>query len=162
MTEIRSWAIMVCISLVISSVIMFISPEGNMNKYMGYIISVFILTVVLLPVTKMDFTFLSEWKTEEFMVVDEEYSVMLNEYIYEESRNVIEENIKKELDNICEEDFSVDIMIETNEETKLIVKKITIKINRNDMRKISDIRKITGELTGVVPEVKLYELQSNY
>ncbi len=160
MTEIKSWAIILCVSLLISSVVLFIAPVGNIKKYLSYIISVFILTEVLLPLGKMDFSYITEFSADEFFEPDEEYSVLLDEYISDSTAQVIKDNIKAELDKICTGKYSVDVVIE-NDNYELKTEKIIIYIDEFDIKSIAQIRKITGELTGIIPEVKIYELQSN-
>lgn len=160
MTEIKSWAIILCVSLLISSVVLFIAPDGNIKKYLSYIISVFILTVVLLPLSKMDFSYITEFSAEELFEPDEEYSVLVDEYISHSTAQVIEDNIKAELDKICAGKYSVDVLLENNN-YELKTKKIVIYIEESDIKSIVQIRKKAGELAGIIPEVKIYELQSN-
>ena len=160
MTEIKSWAIILCISLIISSVVLFIAPDGSMKKYLSYIISVFILTVVLLPLNNMNFSHLTEFSAEELIKPDEEYSVLLNEYIYDSTEQVVKNNIKKELDKICSDKYSVEISFEHSDK-QIKAESIKIFISEPDIKNIAVIRKKTGELTGIIPEVKIYELQSN-
>ena len=160
MTEIKSWAIILCVSLLISSVILFIAPDGSMKKYLSYIISVFILTVVLLPLSKMDFSHITDFSAEDMIVPDEEYSAMLNEYIYDGTEQVVKNNIKHELDKICTDNYSVEVTFKSSR-YQIKAEKIIIFINETDIKNIALIRKKTGELTGIIPEVKIYELQSN-
>ena len=160
MTEIKTWAVVLCVSLIVSSVVLFISPEGSMKKFLSYIISVYILTVVLLPLTNADFSKIIGFSEEKNILPDEEYSVMLNEYIYDNSEKLLTDNIKQELDRICSEEYIVNVRMSENG-NQIKVESIEILISGIDVRNISMIRKITGELTGIIPKVNTYELQTD-
>ncbi len=161
MTEIKSWALMLCISLIISSVSLFIAPEGSLKKFLGYIISVFILTVVLLPLTKMDFSRLTDFDSAEFNINDEEYSHMLSEYIYDNGEKVLQDAIKNELDKICTDKYSIETVFDKTNDNQIGIESIIITIRNSDLKNIPSIRKKVGELTGVIPEVNVNEFQSS-
>lgn len=55
MEYIKQWTFYVCISVVISVIISFISPKGNMGNFMKIVISVFIFVSFVIPFHNFDF-----------------------------------------------------------------------------------------------------------
>ena len=161
MTEIRTYAIKLCVCFVISSFVLFVCPEGSLKKILRYIVSLFILSVVFIPFQGIDFSGFPQYEIDAAVIIDEEYSYMLSEYIYSSSEEIINDALRSQLDKICQNEYFIEIFLNERNSGEIAVSRIVIKISGADIRKTAQIRKITGELTGIIPEVIIDELQSN-
>lgn len=51
MTTLSSWILSICIAAVVASIFRLVQPNGNMQKMMQNVIAIFILCVMILPLT---------------------------------------------------------------------------------------------------------------
>ena len=66
----------------------------------------------------------------------------------------IEEEIRKNLDSICKNSYSVQSKFIQNENSYRLTE-IKITVTKEDYQNAELIKSITGSLTGIIPEVKI-------
>ena len=158
MDELKTFVSAFCISSVISAIAMFIVPDGAFKKIFSYITSLLLLLLIIKGVfnvesdIKLQYSDINNYFSEK-----EEYSEMIDEYICSNGVFVTEQNIRTVLDPFMTADYKVSINIKKNNNNMYCLDKITLIISKTDRLKTSLIIKKVGELTGITPEVIIYE-----
>lgn len=154
MNDIREWAIMLCSVSVGSVFIAFLIPDGNMKKSVNFVISLFLMTISIIPVwgkdsIKFDFPDVSVDKfpdEEEYLI---EYSEFLQSFGEEEVQSQISELLEKECVN------SYDINIESYFDTagNIVVSDVKIILSSDDAGVVEKVKTDVKNYTGIVPQV---------
>ncbi len=158
MDGLKSFALIFCVSSIISAVAVFIVPEGKFRKIFVRIVSLLLISLLVKTVSDTDFSGFSDIQ-ENFDVSgeQEEYSDMILEYMFDNGRKVTETEIRKILDTILTGRYSLDIEFKTDINGTVCIEKISVIISGLDTFKSSLIKNKVGELTGIVPEVRINE-----
>ncbi len=158
MDELKSFALVFCISSIISAIVVFLVPDGAFKKIFIQIVSLFLISILVKSVYDTDFSKISEID-EDFDVSaeQEEYSGMILEYMFDNGRKVTESEIRNRLDSLLSGRYSLDIVFDTDMTGAVCIEKITVFISEIDSLKTVLIKNKVGELTGIIPEVKINE-----
>lgn len=152
MDKIQDWAVLLCISSVISGMLVFLVPDGKLRKTANIVISVFLLTACVSLFS--DKTLLGIDFDTDLSVNAEIYTENINEYLIEQSKKTTEDLIADELKSICSYPYAVDTQWNaTNNNISLIG--VTVAVSSADVSRISGIKTKIGALTGIVPEVSI-------
>ena len=87
----------------------------------------------------------------------EEYSVMILEYMLNNGVRITETEINNVLDAYLTGKYNIEVVFDTDTCNTVKTENIKIFISKIDSVKISLIKNKVGELTGIIPEVIIYE-----
>ena len=154
MEGIKTLSMIICSASVCSAFIVFLVPDGNMKKIVNFAVSLFLMSVMIMPVfgkNSIDFEF-SDIAVYEFY----DNSDFLSEYdcfLTENSKNVVKSEVSAVLADVCKGSFSVDVVMNKNENNEIVIEKIAIYISEIDIVNAAIIKNKIFNLTGLIPEV---------
>lgn len=154
MGVIKEWAIMLCSVSVGCAFIVLLIPEGNLKKSANIVITLFMLSVVILPVfgeDGFDVT-IPELSIDDFPD-ENDYMKDFNDFFITSGEFVVRQQIEDMLADICSENFSVNVTVYTDTNGDIALSDIHIFVQTSDSGKVSIIKNKVGKLAGVVPEV---------
>lgn len=121
---IRNWCEGIIIAIIISLIIELLIPEGNNKKYVKVVIGIYIVFVVINPLLKfLDYNFDFY---EIFDIQTQETHSEIDSNIKDIYITGIEENIKKEIEDLGYIVNNVEVDVDNNYEN---IEKIILKIN---------------------------------
>ncbi|MCD7774629.1 MAG: stage III sporulation protein AF [Clostridiales bacterium] len=155
MEVLRKWGIMLCTASVASAVICFIVPKGKMERAVKTVLSLFMLTVIVWPLSYLDggniFDIDTSFEIEEYD--EEKYYDEIKEYAV----RVGEENVKNSLDEIlkelCSYAYSIEVQMYINDEDNPELSEISIELSSEDSALQGIIREKVSSETGIIPEI---------
>ena len=156
MESLANWAVSFCVVSVLCAFAAFLVPNGSVKKTANVVMTLFMLSVMVIPFSGFDFSDISDLfeSSAENREEMDEYTDQLNDYLVEHGKRVTKENIAAELDGICADAYSVEVNMEINADGNPELKQIVVTVSTNDLSKTIIIKSKIGSLTGVVPEVK--------
>lgn len=156
MDGIKEWAIMLCSVSVGSAFVFFLIPDGNLKKTANVVITLFLLSVVILPVFGED-SF--DIEIPDFFIDDfpdeSDYLQDFSEFIMARSENVAKQQIADVLSEICSDKYSINVNINPDADGNAVLSDIQITILASDSASVSVIKYEVGKLTGIVPKVMI-------
>ena len=154
MDGIKTLTMIICSASVCSAFIVFLVPDGNMKKTVNFAVSLFLMSVMIMPVfgknsTDFDFPDISAYEFPDKSDYISEY----DDFLTENSKSLVKNEVSSVLEDICKDSFSVDVVINKSEKGDLILKKIRISIRESDIGNTAIIKNRIFNLTGLIPEV---------
>ena len=155
--SLADWAAAFCTVSVICAFGTFLIPNGTVKKTANIVMTLFMLSVAVIPFSEYDLSDISEILDVSSDITEDmnEYTMRLNEYLLENGKLVTKENIESLLDEICDDEFSVEIEMEINKDGNPELKNTVITVSKSDSSKIIIIKSKVASLTGEAPEVKI-------
>lgn len=154
MNTIREWALMLCSAFVGSAFIVFLIPEGNVKKTANLVVTLFLLSVVVIPVYGRD-SFdvnIPEFSVDDFPENDD-YMDNYDNFMLSSGENIIKQQISDLLSNICYDDFDVKVIMTRASDDSILLSDINIFVSESDYAAVNIIRSEVGKLTGLTPQV---------
>ena len=154
MDGIKTLTMIICSASVCSAFIVFLVPDGNMKKMVNFAVSLFLMSVMIMPVfdknsTVFDFPEISAYEFPDKSDYISEY----DDFLTENSKSLVKNEVFSVLEDICKDSFSVDVVINRNENGDFILEKIRISIRESDIGNTAMIKNRIFNLTGLIPEV---------
>lgn len=159
MNDLKAFALIFCISSIISAIAVYIVPEGAFKKIFTHIISLLLIIIIVRSVSGGDLSIKTDIDDDEYDSASqqEEYSQLLNEYIFDSGKQITEDKIRQILDPLMTGDYRIDVNFIASSDGVYCPADITIYIFPIDTLKQVVIQKRVGELTGIIPEVIINE-----
>ena len=154
MDAIKEWAIMLCTVSVGSAFVVFLIPDGNLKKSANIVITLFLLSIVILPVFGKD-SFdveIPDLSIDDFPD-ENDYVQDFNNFFITNSKFIVQQQTEDVLSEICSDTFSVNIEVNTDTNSNIVLSDIHIFVQTSDSNKVNIIKNKVGRLTGIVPEV---------
>jgi len=154
MDAIKEWAIMLCTVSVGSAFIFFLIPDGNLRKSANIVITLFLLSIVILPVFGDDAFDIAipDISLDDFPD-ENDYVQDFNNFFITNSKFIVQQQTEDVLSEICSDTFSVNIEVNTDTNSNIVLSDIHIFVQTSDSNKVNIIKNKVGRLTGIVPEV---------
>lgn len=154
MDSIKEWAVMICSLSVGSAFVSFLIPEGSVKKSVNIVISLFFLTMVILPVFgKNTFNLKIPEISADNISDKEDYLQSFNDFYIDNGELVIRQQIEDILKDVCSDNIRLNISLDVDKNGNILLSGIQIYILNTYSGKIDIIKNKVGSLTGVVPEV---------
>ena len=162
MDSIKEWAIMICTVSVGSAFVSFLIPDGNMKKSANIVISLFLLSVIILPVFGENLYNLDipEIPIDSFPEEDD-YLQDFNDFYVGGGELIVRQQIEDMLYDICSEKITTNISFDVDDYGNIRLSEIHIFILSADSGKVNIIKNKVGSLTGIVPEVIVENAESD-
>ena len=162
MDSIKEWAVMICAVSVGSAFVSFLIPDGNMKKSANVVISLFLLSMVILPVFgKNSYSLkIPEISIDSFPEEDD-YLQDFNNFYVANSELVIRQQIEDMLSDVCSENIRINVSSYIDEYGDIRLSEIHIFIPSTDSGKENIIKNKVGSLTGIIPEVIVENAESD-
>ena len=154
MDGLKEWSMTMCIVSVCSAFVVFLIPEGSMKKNVNFVVSLFLLSVMIIPVVNKGETVieLPDISFDNFR--DEvDYEIEYNLFLIESCENIAEEKISETLNYLCEKDFYVEVLMQDDSDGNIVFSEITVFISENETVSAEIIRNKVLYLTGITPQV---------
>lgn len=156
MDGIKEWAIMLCTVSVGSAFVVFLIPDGNLKKTANVVITLFLLSVVILPIFGND-SF--DIDVPEISIDDfpDEYDYLqdFSEFFISHSENVARQQITDILSEICSDKFNIHVNVNADADGNAVLSDIHITILPSDSASVGVIKYEVGRITGIVPKVMI-------
>lgn len=147
---------MLCVSSVGSAFIVFLIPEGNMKKTANTVITLFLLSIVVFPVSGKE---LFDIDVPDFSIEDfpdeEEYVNQYDDFILSNSADVVEEHIENILIDICKDEFDLQVEMIKDSSGNFTLYEIHIFVSNDDFVNVRTIESEVAKLTGMHPDVEI-------
>ena len=162
MDSIKEWAVMICAVSVGSAFVSFLIPDGNMKKSANVVISLFLLSMVILPVFgKNSYSLkIPEISIDSFPEEDD-YLQDFNDFYVANSELVIRQQIEDMLSGVSSENIRINVSSYIDEYGDIRLSGIHIFIPSADSGKENIIKNKVGSLTGIIPEVIVENAESD-
>lgn len=151
MEELKSWAFSVCAAVVCGAVLNMLVPESNLQKTFKCVICVFILCVLVSPLSKIKFPDIKDMNNEyyagESELSENEFSELSAGLIEEKILNDTSELLKDEKINF--DDISVKINISEN--GSIDINKFTLTLKNSDG--LNSVKEKVEQKIGIEPEI---------
>lgn len=136
MSAIKSWAMIICLVSVICTIIELLFPNGRMSKVFNIILGIFMLCSILIPLknTFAQINFSSK-KTENFINDKDKLKSIVDDQVQMSTRQKLMQNIRKILENKNVNPEKINIIMDTNKEDCISIKKVRIFILKGDENK---------------------------
>ena len=154
MDGIKTLSMIICSASVCSAFVVFLIPEGNIKKMVNFAVSLFLMSVMIMPVfgkNPIDFEF-PDISAYEFYDKSD-YLSEYDNFVTENSKNVVKNEVSASLEDVCKDSFSVDVVMNKNENGDFVLGKIIINLSENDIGNTAIIKNKVFNLTGMIPEV---------
>lgn len=157
MNEIKNIAIIFCVSAVVSAIAVFLVPDGATKKIYSQIISLFMTSVLIAPLFSTDFSGLGPLNDENIVSDDkeEEYSIMLNEYMLDSGEQIVKQQVDTCVKEICRYGFRTEIAFGIDSSGAAALESVIVYIDAKDAAYSRTIKNRVSEITGIIPEVKI-------
>lgn len=158
MENLRTWAMMLCIASLASAFIYFLAPSGAPGKALRVVLSLFMLSVVIFPLSgESIFDIDTDFEVnfdESYLKNYEEMSIEIGRQITDSGREIIKKEVDEKLYEICSDDFQSEIFVSEAEQGQFELQGISIIVSDEDyIYKKAEIEKEIGKITGIVPDV---------
>lgn len=167
MENISSWASGIIISVILSTLIEMIIPDGKNKKYIKTIIGIFILFTIIAPIVSnftnknIDFDAILASSNYKYNEVDLN-SINTDSTILDTYDNKLKEEIKEKLNNKGYEVQNINLEIGKQKNDYGIINKVTLNIskkeNKNEIKEINEIQ-INTKNKNINEEKKLDEAE---
>ena len=129
MSVIKQIALSICVTIVIVSIVSVLAPIGRMQKIFKYFISLFFITVVLMPFTQikninlLDFDYIqNEYQTQNYTQSINEQTLTLTNKMLKDKINILIENNDALAENI-------ELYIHTDDENNIYISDLIITLD---------------------------------
>ncbi len=158
MLQIREWAVKLCVAFIASTFLCFIVPEGRLKKTANNVITLFLLSVIFIPIVD-DSIFNAEFSDFEVSYLPEEddYFADYNSFLIDNSKKLIEDEVKGLLSGICNSKYDVKAEIDLTDDGNIMVKKVLIRITESDMANYKKIISAVSQYNGIDAEIELMD-----
>ena len=156
MDQIKEWAVKLCVAFIVSTFLCFIIPEGRLKKTADNVITLFLLSVIFLPLT--DFSALNiDFSAFDFSYSpdEEDYFTDYNSFLFDSGKKLVEDEVKALLDEICSSKYEVVACIDLTDDGNIIVNTVRIRITEADMDKCEKIMSSVLQYGGYNAEIEL-------
>lgn len=154
MNDIREWAIMLCSVSVGSAFVVFLIPDGNLNKSVNFVVSLSLLSIVIIPVCGKETVSIDLPDISVYELPDaEEYQFKYSQFLIQHSENVVKNQVYDILDKICTEEYSVEVNVYTDTAGNIVISEIYIFLSQNDSMNSETVKSDVKKNTGIIPQV---------
>ncbi|MEG1760821.1 MAG: hypothetical protein RR115_01530 [Hydrogenoanaerobacterium sp.] len=159
MDALREWALAVCAAAVAGSLVCLLCPAGEAAKAYKVTVSVFLLCVILSPV--ITGVLGSDWGYADISLNSkaEENTDVLNAMVEAQIENdfysTVKDFVNSKLAEINAVPEEIYINVNTNDESGIFIKELTIVTCQNDKNKQAEITALLSDSLGIKPVFKL-------
>lgn len=156
MDFIRSWVLTISLSSFASALIYFLLPKGNVEKAARTAISIFILTIVISPLFKIQGLNLLDhkWDEEGLEAEINEQAENIRQAAEEQFRHLVTNSTLAALKEKGFEDISIEVITMSNERGEISVFEIHVLSDVENRERKSQIQEIIRQETGLKPILK--------
>lgn len=141
MSAIKSWSVTICVVSVICTIIEILFPKGKMEKIFKVVLGVFMLCSLLVPLKKtLENINFDAKKPENFIKDKGKLKSTTDDQIKITAQNKLKRTVEKILaaKNIKPE--KINVIMDTNQESCISIKKIEVFLSRGDENKKDTIK----------------------
>lgn len=154
MDLVSSWSTLICLSCISCVIVELIIPHGKMEKMLNMVLGVFILSCLLLPLSKTGF----KWKLKaNFSPQSEIKATDFPEYTDKQFEDFASANlkaiIKNLLNNMKINPEKIQIFMDRSKDTCISIIKCKIYIKKSDEREIALIKNEVQQKLNIEAEV---------
>lgn len=136
MSAFKSWSMTICIVSVVCTVIEILFPKGKMEKIFKVVLGVFLLCSLLIPLKNVLKNINFNAKKHENFIKD---SSKLKSTIDDQAQNAAQKNLKGTIQKILEQKSikpeKINVIMDTNQESCISIRKIEVFLSRGDENK---------------------------
>lgn len=141
MSAIKAWSMTICLISVVCTIIEVLFPSGKMEKIFKVVLGIFLLCALLVPLKNIFKNINFDAKKPEISVKD---GGKLKSTTDEQTKMTAKKNLERSIKNLLEEKSikpeKINIIMDTNSESSISIKKIEIFLARGDESKRESIK----------------------
>ena len=154
MSDLREWAVMLCVVSVGCVIVSFLIPDGNMKKSVNFAFSLFLMTIIIIPICgKSDVEFEFPDISFDELPAYEDYQEDFQEFIQSYGETEIEKQITEILGSICVGSFESEVESYVDDSGNIVITNIHIFLSENDSEVAETVKNGVENLTGIIPQV---------
>ena len=154
MSDLREWAVMLCVVSVGCVIVLFLIPDGNMKKSVNFAFSLFLMTIIIIPVcgkSAIEFEF-PDISFEEMPAL-EDYQEDFQKFIQSYGETEIKNQITEILKNICAGVFESEVESYVDASGNIVITNICIFLSAKDSEGVETVKNKVENFTGIIPQV---------
>ena len=157
MSSITAWATIICLCAVSASVLNMMTPSGNMNKIFKYILGVFLICAVIIPISQFS---LDDFEIDED-IFDEDIGTYDSDRLYDIKNEYMADSvvalIDRTLQKISVKPLETEIFMDNSDEQSISITKAVITISAEDAKSKQAITELIKNDLGIDAEVYIEE-----
>ncbi len=152
MEGIKEWAVNLAICFIASSIVVYLIPKGKLEKPMNTLLSLFLLSVILMPFIEKSFDLDDLPKRREDFAIDLEDKAEtvrdeMNYLMEKQGKAAVEILVGEKLKSLGLNYSEIEVITDIAEDSRIIIKDIVIKAELTEPQKqqaAEEIEKLTG------------------
>ena len=152
MESLSAWVAVICISALCISILNLLSPNGSMMKIFKFVMGIFMICVMIIPLTSLDFN-----KFNISYIEKNEISQKLQNGVAEQEKNIVSDEIKEYVYKLLKkeniEPVNIEIITDIKDDNSISIERIEIFIERKDLYSRQTIIKLVEEELEIDSEV---------
>ena len=135
MTAVKSWTLLICIVSIISTLLEMLLPKGQMEKIFKVVLSIFILCALLIPLKDLSANINFNNKKDNFVKEENKLKNIVENQMKLSSEANLKSNIKKFLNRKNINPEKIKIIMDTDNNNCISIKKIEVYLSEGDKDK---------------------------
>lgn len=141
MSAIKSWSVTICVVSVICTIIEILFPKGKMEKIFKVVLGVFMLCSLLVPLKKTLSNINFDAKKPENFIKDKgKLKSTTDDQIKIAAQNKLKRTVEKILTAKGVKSEKINVIMDTNQESCISIKKIEVFLSRGDENKKDTVK----------------------
>lgn len=149
MDSISAWAAVICIAVAICTIVSLISPSGNLGKMMGFVLGLFMLCALIVPVNKSFQNISFDLSQIDFSDFSDQNSSLLSDKISKQTEELGKESVKQLTEKILKKNKisykKIEVITDIEEDNSISIVLVKVYIDRSLKNEKIKIKKILSE-----------------
>lgn len=155
MSAVRAWVTVICISAVACTMIELMSPSGKMEKMVKFVLGVFMMYALIVPLKGATTKFSLNLKSPQYGLSSNTRE--FGEKVSEQAKKVAEDNIRRQVEKLLENKGisakKIAIFMDTKEDNCISIIKIRVYLESRDKNKTSQVGQLIEEKLKIQTDV---------
>lgn len=153
MDNISQWATVICIAAVVCVLFELLSPKGSMEKMLRFVLGLFMLCAIILPITQGAFTFHFDFSPQESFEQKSDFEQQTEEQIKELGKESVSTLTQQCMNKMNVEAKKIEISMDTKQDNSISIVMVTVTIDPKDKDQKIKIRDTLKKELGLEVQV---------
>jgi hypothetical protein len=155
MKDIQQWTMVICLAALTASLAQSILPAGSMERMGKFVVGAFIICVMISPLSKfvpqirLSFDSGSDWTASQ----NTQLQSTVNDQLKRATQESIQNLVTAELARIQIKCKNVSVMMDTKEDGRISITKVTVTLSKKDVSKTKTAQDYLSKELGLQMEV---------
>lgn len=149
MESISAWAAVICVCAAVCTIVSLISPSGNLGKIMGFVLGLFMLCALIIPLNKSFQNIALDLSQIDFSSFSDKNSALFNDKISKQTEELGKESVKRLTENILKKEKisarKIEVITDIDEDNSISIVLVKVYIDRSLKDEKIKIKKLLSE-----------------